>query len=160
MTDLAEHFIAEARAYLSSNYLPRIERCLEKLNDDDVWWRANQESNSIGNLLLHLAGSTRMWIVSGVGGAPNLRDRQREFDERSLIPRAELIARLRSTLAEVDEVLAQVNVETLMKERRIRDVTVTGLGAIFHAVEHFSMHTGQIILLTKLRTAENLGLSD
>ncbi len=159
MTDLAENFIARARAFLVSDYLPKIERCLERLTDEEVWWRPNENSNSIGNLLLHLQGSTRMWIVSGVGGAPDLRDRQREFDERTPVPRAELLARLRETLREVDEVLARVDAAALLGRRQVRDRDVTGLEAIFHAVEHFSMHAGQIILLAKLRTGEDLKLA-
>jgi uncharacterized damage-inducible protein DinB len=156
--DLAENFIASARSYLTSDYLPKIERCLERLTDEDVWWRAGEESNSVGNLLLHLDGSTRMWVVSGVGRAPDLRERQQEFDARAPIPRAELLARLKATISEVDEVLARVDAATLSERRQIRDMNVTGLEAIFHAVEHFSMHTGQIILLTKLRTGEDLKL--
>lgn len=159
MNDLAEEFIARARAYLGSNYLPKIERCLERLTDEDIWWRPDEESNSIGNLLLHLNGSTRMWVVSGVGGAPDLRDRQREFDERSPVPRAELLARLRETLREADEVLARADAAALLERRQVRDRNVTGLEAVFHAVEHFSMHAGQIILLTKLRTGEDLKLA-
>jgi uncharacterized damage-inducible protein DinB len=158
MTDVAEHFIAEARRYLSSSYLPKIERCLEVLTDEDVWWRNGSESNSIGNLLLHLDGSTRMWIISGVGGTPDHRDRQREFDERSTIPRAELLARLRATVTEADGVLAAASAATLPESRRIRGREYTVLEAIFHAVEHFSMHTGQIILLAKMRTNSDLKL--
>jgi len=99
-----------------------------------------------------------MWVVSGVGRAPDLRERQQEFDARAPIPRAELLARLKATISEVDEVLARVDAATLSERRQIRDMNVTGLEAIFHAVEHFSMHTGQIILLTKLRTGEDLKL--
>ena len=55
-SDIAKHFIAQSRGFLSSDYLPQIERCLAVLSDEDVWWRANQGSNSIGNLLLHLEG--------------------------------------------------------------------------------------------------------
>src|SRR3982750_4682758 len=106
MTDIAKQFIAASRAFLSSDYLPKLERCLEVLTDEDVWWRAHEGSNSIGNLLLHLEGSTRGWIINIVGGAHSARDRQQEFDERAQIPRAELIARLNQTLAEADEVLA------------------------------------------------------
>lgn len=159
MTDVAENFIAGARSYLTSNYLPKIERCLERLTDEDVWWRPNDESNSIGNLMLHLSGSTRMWVVSGVGGAPDFRDRQQEFDERSPIPRAELLARLRQAVRAADDVLARVDAATLLERRQIRDVNVTVLEAIFHAVEHFSMHAGQIILLAKVRAGEDLRLS-
>lgn len=160
MTDIAEHFIVKARAYLTSSYLPKIERCLEALTDEDIWWRANEESNSIGNLLLHIDGSTRMWIISGVGNAPNLRLRQQEFDERRGFSRAELAAQLRATVAEADAVLAKVETDELMQRRQVGDVELTVLSAIFHAVEHFSMHTGQVIMLTKLRTGKDLSLSD
>lgn len=158
MVDVAENFVAAARAYLGSTCLPKIERCVQKLTDEDVWWRPNDESNSVGNLLLHLSGSTRMWIVSGIAGAPDLRDRQREFDERSPIPRAELLARLRESVREADEVLSSVDAAALLERRQVRDRNVTGLEAIFHAVEHFSMHAGQIFLLTKMRTGEDLKL--
>ena len=158
--DALKHFIAEARRYLTSSYLPKLEHCLDELTDEDVWWRAGEESNSIGNLLLHLDGSTRMWIISGVGGAADHRHRQQEFDERSLIPRGELIARLKATVAEASDVLARTDTATLLEERHIGDYDCTVLQAIFHAVEHFSMHAGQIILLAKMRAGRDLKLTD
>jgi uncharacterized damage-inducible protein DinB len=152
MTDIAEHFIAQSRGFLGSDYLPKIERCLEVLSDEDVWWRANEGSNSIGNLLLHLEGSTRAWIIGVAGGSHSARDRQHEFDEREQMPRAELLSRLRHTLAEADGVLARLDVDVLLEQRQARDEEVTVLLAVYHAVEHFSMHTGQIIMLTKMRS--------
>jgi uncharacterized damage-inducible protein DinB len=154
MTDIAEHFIAQSRGFLSSDYLPKIERCLEVLSDEDVWWRANEGSNSIGNLLLHLEGSTRAWIVGVAGGSHSPRDRQQEFDEREQIPRAELMSRLRQTLAEADGVLGRLDVEVLLERRQARGEEVTVLLAVYHAVEHFSMHTGQIIMLSKMRSGD------
>jgi len=159
MTDVAEHFIARSRGFLSADYLPKIERCLEVLSDEDVWWRANEGSNSIGNLLLHLEGSTRAWIAGVAGGISSARDRQQEFDEREQIPRAELMSRLRRTLTEADGVLARLAVEVLPERRQARDEEVTVLFAVYHAVEHFSMHTGQIIMLAKMR-AGGLRLPD
>jgi len=152
MTDIAEHFIAQSRGFLSTDYLPKIERCLEVLSDEDVWWRANEGSNSIGNLLLHLEGSTRAWIIGVAGGSHNPRDRQQEFDEREQMPRAELMSRLRQTLADADGVLGRLDVEVLLERRQARGEEVTVLLAVYHAVEHFSMHTGQIILLAKMRS--------
>jgi uncharacterized damage-inducible protein DinB len=152
MADVAHAFIAQSRRFLSDDYLPKIERCLDALSEEDVWWRANESSNSIGNLLLHLAGSTRAWIVGVAGGSPSPRDRQREFDERERIPRAALIARIRQTLADADEALARLDAGTLLERRQARDEQVTVLLAIYHAVEHFSMHTGQIIMLAKMRS--------
>src|SRR5918911_22794 len=154
MMDIAKQFIAESRAFLSSDYLPKLERCLEVLTDEDVWWRANEGSNSIGNLLLHLEGSTRTWIINVAGGSHSPRDRQQEFDEREQIPRAELMARLRRTLAEADEVLARLDPETLPERRQTPWEEVTVLWAVYHAVEHFAMHAGQIIMLAKMRSGE------
>jgi uncharacterized damage-inducible protein DinB len=82
MTEFAKDFLAQSRSYLSSDYLPKIERSLEALSDEDVWWRSGEASNSIGNLLLHLEGSTRMWIADVAGGSQHQRNRQQEFDER------------------------------------------------------------------------------
>ena len=160
MADIGKIFISESRAFLGSDYLPKIERCLEALTDEDVWWRAGDGSNSIGNLLLHLNGSTRGWIVDVVGGSYSPRDRQREFDEREQIPRAELIARLRQTLAEADEVLARLDPEALLERRQTPWEEVTVLWAVYHAIEHFAMHAGQIIMLAKMRAGGDLKLSD
>ena len=143
-----------------TDYLPKIERCLEKLSDSQAWWRAGEESNSIGNLVLHLSGNVRQWIVSGIGGAADTRARQTEFDERSQIPRAELMAHLKETLTEVDRVLAELSPSSLLEQREIQGTRVTVLEAVFHVVEHFSMHTGQILLLTKMLARSDLRFYD
>ncbi|HYH86127.1 MAG TPA: DinB family protein [Pyrinomonadaceae bacterium] len=156
MSDAAHAFLDEARRYFLADYLPKIERCLERLTDAQVWWRANEESNSVGNLLLHLEGNARQWIVCGVGGAHGKRDRDREFDERDELPRERLLSALRATLQEVDAVLARLDASALLERRRIQGLDVTLLAAVFHVVEHFSMHTGQIILLTKQLGAGDL----
>jgi uncharacterized damage-inducible protein DinB len=161
--EIACAFLAHARALLAADYLPRIERCLDTLAEADIWWRPNPQSNSIGNLLLHLAGNARQWIISGVGGAGDVRARDSEFaaDEGEGLSGDELRTRLRATLAEVDEVLARLDPSVLLEPRTIQGRTgVSVLEAVFHVVEHFSMHTGQIILLTKQRTARDLQFYD
>lgn len=158
MTDIAPAFIAESRRLLTADYLPKIERSIADLGDEDIWWRPNDASNSIGNLVLHLCGNVHQWIVGGVGKRPAERDRQREFDQRAPIARGELLARLRRVLAEADEVLAGVTVAALGERRTIQEYDVTVMGAIYHVVEHFSMHTGQIIYVSKLRGGRDLGL--
>ncbi len=158
MNDTAKNFIDESREFLSGTYLPQIERCLEQLTDEDIWRRAGEESNSIGNLLLHLEGNVREWIVGGVGRLPFERVRQQEFDERRLISRAELIERLRKALKETDEVLANLDPALLNDRRQIKERDVSIIRAIYHGVEHFSMHAGQIFMLTKMRTGKDLHL--
>lgn len=154
--DPARVFIDCAAQFLGDEYLPKIERCLEKLTDEQIWWRANEESNSIGNLILHLCGNARQWIISGVGSQADKRVRDAEFAQRQIISRDELLELLRTTLAEIDTVLRTLDPSTLLERRHIQGHDVDILQAIFHVTEHFSMHTGQIIILTKLLTASDL----
>lgn len=149
-TSVSVAFLQQAREFLRDEYLPKIERCQEKLTDEQVWWRPNSESNSIGNLLLHLSGNARQWIVCGLGEDADDRVRQAEFDERRTIPRDELLSTLRTTVKAVDETLASFDPRRLLDRFKIQGTEVTALAAIFHVTEHFSMHTGQIILLTKM----------
>jgi len=160
MNETGQQFIARSRHHLVDDFLPKIERCLERLTDDQVWWRPNEQSNSIGNLVLHLCGNARQWIVCGVGEAADSRDRDAEFAQRGVIPRAELQQLLRQTLNEVDTTLQQYDPDRLLESRTIQGSNVSALEAILHVVEHFSMHAGQIILLTKLLTAVDLHFYD
>lgn len=157
---IARSFLARASEFMLGDYLPKIERCLEKLNDEQIWWRANEESNSIGNLILHLCGNAKQWIVCGVGSAPDNRNRDSEFEQRDLIPRDELVALLRSTLSDVQSTLQSVDPSALLEYRKIQGNDVDILEAVFHVTEHFSMHAGQIFLLTKLLTATDLRFYD
>lgn len=157
---VSQAFLACACEFLVHDYLPKIERCLEKLTDEQIWWRANKESNSIGNLILHLCGNARQWIISGVGSEPDTRNRDSEFEQRDLIPREELLTLLRSTLAEVETLLNTLDPTVLLDWRKIQGHDVDILEAIFHVTEHFSMHTGQIIMLTKMLTASDLNFYD
>jgi len=156
-----QHFIDTCRRYVGSDYLPKIRRCVEALPEEDLWWRPNVHSNSVGNLVLHLAGNIRQWIVSGVGKRPDIRERSTEFaaDGENLGAewnRAALLTYLQETLADVDATLAELTPDALLERCTIQGMDVTHLEAVFHAVEHFSMHTGQIIYITKLRTGVDL----
>lgn len=158
MTDIAQTFISKSRRLLSNDYLPKLERSLERLNDEEIWWRPNEASNSIGNLLLHLCGNVSQWIIGGVGGREFERQRQQEFDERRLIPARELVSKIKQVVAEADEVLVDVDAETLLSRRQIQGYETSVLEAVYHVVEHFGMHTGQVIYLTKMRGGKDLEL--
>ncbi len=158
MDAVARAFLDKSRSLISSDYVPKIDRCLDRLSDEDIWWRSNEASNSIGNLILHLCGNVTMWIIGGVGALPFERDRQQEFDERKTIPAAELRRRLKATVERADEVMSAVAAGELMSRRQIQGYDVTVLEAIYHVVEHFGMHTGQIIMLSKARAGQDLNL--
>jgi uncharacterized damage-inducible protein DinB len=136
----------------------RIETCADKLTLEQIWTRGTQNENAVGNLMLHLAGNVRQWILHGVGGQPDNRVRDAEFDARGDISVAELKRRLRATVNEAAALIRALPPERLVETRTIQkhyDVTV--LEAIYHVVEHFSGHAGQIIFATKLLTGEDLG---
>jgi uncharacterized damage-inducible protein DinB len=159
-TNVSDAFIAKARELLRDEYLPKIERCVERLTDEQIWWRSSAESNSVGNLLLHLSGNARQWIVSGLGGTADERRRQTEFDERQVIARDELLRKLRTTIEDVDRVLESFDPARLLESYPIQGTKSTALQAVFHVTEHFSMHTGHIILLSKMLTKSHLVFYD
>lgn len=134
----------------------RIDTCLARLSDEQVWVRGKETENAIGNLVLHLCGNVRQWIMASIGGQPDVRERDREFAARGTASRQALRERLQATVEEALAVIASVNAEVLAERRVIQGYDVSVLEAIYHVVEHFSMHTGQIIFVTKMLTGEDL----
>ena len=147
---IATAFIERSRHYLSYEYPIKIQQCLDVLPEDAVWRRSDGGSNSVGNLLLHLEGNIRQWIVCGVGGAPDHRHRSGEFAARAGADAETLFGFLRTTLAEADSVIGALRAEDLATRRTVQGRDASVLDVVYHVVEHFSLHTGQIILLTKL----------
>ena len=158
-------FLRHARFRLLEDYFVKIASAVDALDDEQIWRRPNESSNSAGNLLLHLSGNVRQWIISGVGGAEGKRDRASEFAARGSVSKTELIELVKATLDEADAVLAKIEAECaaansdapLQRVCMPQAYEVTAFDAIFHVVEHFSGHTYQIILLTKRATHEDLG---
>lgn len=148
--------IAQCEHVMKEVYLPRILRCLKKLSLKQIWWRPNEASNSVGNLVLHLEGNVRQWIISGLGGAPDKRQRDQEFSERRPLQRQALAKRLQKTVVKACHVLHKLSADDLVRVHTTQKYPVTGLEAAFHVAEHFSHHAGQIILLTKMLTGSNL----
>ena len=146
----------QAAHVMGDVYLPRIITCLEQLSSEQIWWRPNEASNSIGNLVLHLAGNVRQWIISGLGGAPDVRQRDLEFSERHPLPRRDLVRRLQTTVTAACKLLDKLTPEDLGRVHTIHKYRVTGTEAALHVAEHFSHHAGQVILLTKLLKGQDL----
>jgi len=147
--------ITHSTRVMQKVYLPRILSCLERLSPAHIWWRPNEASNSVGNLTLHLAGNVRQWLISGLGGAEDHRDRDSEFSERGPLPRRVLASRIRKSVEGACRVLHKLAPEDLGRDYPIQGFRVAGSEAVFHVAEHFSHHAGQIILLTKMLTARD-----
>jgi hypothetical protein len=135
----------------------RIEICVSKLTPEQIWSRRAENENAIGNLMLHLEGNVRQWILSGVDGEADIRVRNREFSTRSGVPVTELKARLRSTVDRAIEVIRTLPPARLTERITVQGYDITVLEAIYSVVEHFSGHTFQVIFVTKLLTGEDLG---
>lgn len=153
----AQEFLDLSRDYLQNDYLPKIRMALDELPEDDLWWSPNEQSNSIGHLLLHLAGNLRQWVLVGLAGQEDRRQRALEFAPEKRPDRDQLVSALEGTIGEVVSFLATADPAVLEGERAVQGRQVTGMAALYHAVEHFSMHTGQILYIVKLRTGRNLG---
>lgn len=135
----------------------RIEECLVKLSDEQIWQRFGENSNSAGNLVLHLCGNVRQWIGFGIAGHEDIRVRDQEFAAGGGLSGQQLRARLAVGVEEAAGQIERLPAEQFLWPTSVQVYTLSKLEAIFHVVEHFSMHTGQIILITKALTGEDLG---
>jgi len=130
--------------------LGRIKHCLGQLSDEQVWQRSQPSLNSIGNLILHLCGNLRQWIVAGFGTAKDVRHRPAEFADRGPIPKDNLQRMLDHVVDEAKEVLGRLTACQLVQSQRIQGFNLTGLAAIFDSVPHFRGHTQEIVHMTRL----------
>jgi uncharacterized damage-inducible protein DinB len=143
-------FISRSRYWLTKEYPIKLRHCINALPPGTVWARPNDASNSVGNLLVHLAGNVTEWILGGVGGQTISRYRAGEFAQKTGRDASALLDDLEIVLGKADSVLADLSAKDLERSIVIQGRETTVLGAIYHVVEHFAMHTGQIVLLTKI----------
>jgi len=151
-----EAFIAHSRRFLCEEYPAKLRLALEKLPPDDLWWRPSPGSNSVGNLLLHLAGNVRQWVVSGIGGAPDVRERAGEFEAGGGMGIEDVWAVLQSAVDDAGRAIDALDAESLGRQLSIQGLEVECMEALYHVVEHFSMHTGQILWIIKARARQDL----
>ncbi len=135
----------------------RIADCLGRLSDEQIWQRGSEVENSVANLVLHLCGNVRQWILSGVGGQFDIRKRDEEFNRRDGATTSELRELLESTITEAVSVIRNVPHHRLVEKISVQGRNPYVLEAIYVAVEHFGEHAGQIMYRTKQMTREDLG---
>jgi uncharacterized damage-inducible protein DinB len=148
--------ISECDRRLFGESLPKIKKCLTELTQDEIWFRPNSETVSVGNLVLHLCGNVRQWITSSLGGAEDTRRRSREFSETGPIPTAELQSLLEKTMKEARTAMLKLDPSTLLDKRMVWGSEQSGISILVHVVEHFSYHVGQIVYFVKSRKAIDL----
>ena len=147
---VADLFISRSRYWLTKEYPIKLRHCVNALPPATVWARPNESTNSVGNLLVHLKGNVTEWILGGVGGQTISRYRAGEFAQKEGRSGPDLLDDLEAILAKADSVLAGLDAQALERSIVIQGRKTTVASAIYHVVEHFAMHTGQIILMTKI----------
>jgi uncharacterized damage-inducible protein DinB len=157
MSDVGVALLKECRRRLFDESMPRIRTCLGQLTVDEIWARPNEQTSSAGNLVLHLAGNVRQYVIATLGGSPDLRERRKEFDATGPMETADLLATLEQAMAEVSAVLDRIDPSTLLQTHRVQGFVESGLSILVHVVEHFSYHTGQLAYIVKSRKNVDLG---
>ncbi len=152
-----ESLFLECSAETLLTHMSRIETCLSKLTEEQIWARGSASENAIGNLALHLTGNVRQWILCGLGGELDARQREAEFTAKGGIGTGELAANLRAVIEAAAAVITGLTTEKLTETHEIQKYKVTGVYAVLHVVEHFAQHTAQIIFGTKMLTGTDLG---
>jgi hypothetical protein len=155
--ELAKVFLAFSRDRLIDRQWTRMKACVAPLTVEQVWWRPNEASNSIGNVLLHLNGNVTQWLVDSFSGNDDKRDRPAEFSADGGLTAAELLERLGATLERAAKVLDRLTTEELLAPYEIQGYKVRGLDAVYQVVEHFGLHYGQVAYITKSLLNKDLG---
>jgi uncharacterized damage-inducible protein DinB len=150
-----QRFLELSADYLGE-YVKKIRGSAEGLSEEQLWWRPNAASNSVGNLLLHLCGNLSEWVLAALGGVAYARQRDREFSAREESSKAELLARLEEVVASCQVVVRNLPAAELSARRRIRGSEVDGVEIVYHVVEHMSYHAGQIAFVSKQLSGKGL----
>ncbi len=141
--------VQESKRRMIEESVAKIKKCLHLLSEEEIWYRPNENTVSIGNLVLHLCGNVRQWILSGIGNREDKRTRDQEFTEKGPLPTRDLMNNLDTLMAEVEEVLDELTPQQLVIKRKVQGHDETPVGILIHVVEHFSYHTGQIVYYVK-----------
>jgi hypothetical protein len=155
--DVSSLFIEFSRRKLMEHYWPRLRTCVESLTVEQVWWRPNAASNSIGNLILHLNGNVRQWLVVSFNRQRDDRNRPAEFAAEDGMSAVQLLERLGATMNDAADVLERLTEADLIASFEIQGYHVSGLEAVYQVVEHFGLHYGQIAYIAKSLSGRDLG---
>ena len=148
-SDILYHFKKETKRRIIQESIPRCIQCLDKLSDVQIWHRPNANVVSVGNLILHLCGNARQWILAGIFDQPDNRHRQQEFDTQGPLDRSYLVNKLTDLSKDLDKAIDMLSHDQLTSVKDVQGFEESVIGILIHVVEHFSYHTGQIVYYTK-----------
>lgn len=157
MNNLFLKEFTQQAVYRITENTKRIVKCLEEIDETEVWQRPNENSNAIGNIILHLCGNIRQYAISSLGKKEDIRVRDKEFSAKDGFSKKELSIRLESTIDEAIVIIKNLDEPALIKSYFVQGFKLSGIGIIVHVTEHYSYHTGQIAFWIKLLKNKDLG---
>lgn len=152
-----EHIVQQFEQRIYTESYSRIFKCLSLLDDEMLWKKFSPQVPSVGNLILHLCGNARQWILSGLGDQADNRLRDKEFEVHQNIKKTDLIFLMENLRVNLNQCLREMPESRLAQIHQIQGFRESGFSVIIHVIEHFSYHTGQITTLTKLHTGVETG---
>jgi uncharacterized damage-inducible protein DinB len=153
---VCNEFISQAIHRIHKN-TEKLAACMKQLDEKEVWVSPNENMKSIGNLILHLCGNIRQYIISSLGRSEDVRERNLEFSTNGGYSKKDLMTMLETTVGKSVDIIRHMSPEELMQNRMVQGMAYTGIGIVVHVSEHYSCHSGQIILMTKLLKNIDLG---
>ncbi len=157
MTNVFTKEFIEQSIYRIDENTKRIIKCLQEIDEIEIWKSANENSNSIGNIILHLCGNIRQYAISALGETKDIRERDKEFSAKAGLTKTELLNKLANTIAEASGIIKNIDENRLLKIYAVQGFNLSGIGIILHVTEHYSYHTGQIAFWTKQLKNKDLG---
>lgn len=148
---ILQEFKTEIEKRLIEESIPRLIKCLNQLTVEEIWFRPNANTVSVGNLCLHLCGNVRQWLIAGLGGSADTRNRPLEFSTTGPLPTESLIEDLQKLSTEILKTLEKITAPDLLKKRPVQIYEESGLSILVHVTEHFSYHVGQVTYYVKSR---------
>ena len=156
MSDLKAEFLKDCVQHLNE-HTKRVKICLDLITEEQAWQKPNEVSNSVANLILHLCGNMTQYVLSSLGGEPDNRQRDLEFTIKGGWDKDELFKKLSTVVESVTKTILAQDERSLLTTRAVQGFNKSGLSIILHITEHYSYHTGQIALITKLLRNKDLG---
>lgn len=127
------------------------EKTFDQLNDDQLFWKYNSESNSIATIVKHLWGNmlSRWTDFLTTDGEKPWRQRDAEF-ENDITSREELMAKWNDGWNCFLNAINGLTESDLSKEVFIRNMGHTVFDAINRQLAHYPYHIGQIVFIGKM----------
>ena len=150
MADLASQTLSALRVRITGVFPAQVRAAIATLDDEQIWWRPNESSNSIGNLILHLNGSINLYLNRNMGSLHFERDRPAEFAERRTLSRQELLQAFDSMIVNAEATFAAMDAATLSAPSPEPEKYQLLVEDLISVAVHLATHTGQIVWIAKM----------